>query len=677
MLGSIGALRAVEGSLGAVARDATSLVDDVVRSSAPVAPDGAASEGVRLLGEMAPAATLPEGMVRDSAGVLRDEAGRISNGMPRDPLWHQKAVFMEIDVRAFRDSTGTGHGDFAGLTSRLDHIENVGADAIWVKPMYPSGGKDGGYDITNFMGIDERFGSMDDFDAFVAAAHSRGMRVVTELVANHTSMQHPWFVDEVAKLKSITPAERQAMSDAQQTKYVWDFGSSKADGPPKLHEDTRVIFQDFEPSNWTWNDDAKGWYWHRFFKEQPDLNYDNPVVREDMAKVLEFWADKGVDGFRLDAVPYLFERTGTWAHSGEPFQGENLVETHQFLKDLRVRMESKYADRIFVGEANMPQRETLEYFGGDGMGGGIGDEVHMGFGFVQMPANWLSHWKGDKRYAEQAMLATRDIPEGTAWGSFVRNHDELTLEKVDPGDREWAWDMFRSGSPERGITPDPEAPINLGLRLRQAEAVGHDDDPALKQAAVRMHNSLLMSQPGTPFIYQGDEIMLPKTRGLFDRDGVRTTMQWDDTVNGGFSVAHPNQVAKMGVPTNPDVRTGAQHISVAAQERDPASPLNQMRELIATRRSIPEFQNGYPDVVATGDDGVLAFTREHDGSTAVSITNLTQHPVEASVDLAERFPGHRAELLYGSVPVEHAGELPTSVQLEPYGFQWYRLVPEA
>jgi maltose alpha-D-glucosyltransferase/alpha-amylase len=629
-------------------------------------------------------AAVAGGAAHAAAGDLAGQAsagaallGRTSNGMPNDPLWFQKSVFMEIDVRAFQDSTGSGHGDFAGLANRLDHVQGLGVDAIWVKPMYPSGGKDGGYDITNYMGIDERFGSMDDFQAFTDAAHARGMRVVTELVANHTSDQHVWFRDEVAQLARMTPAERRSFASSNQSRYVWDFSHSKADGPPKRFEDTRVIFQDFEPSNWTWNEQAQGWNWHRFFKEQPDLNFDNPVVREDMAQVLESWADRGVDGFRLDAVPYLFEREGTWAHSGEPFQGENLAETHQYLKDLRTRMDEKYSNRIFVGEANMPRPETLEYFGGDGKGGGVGDEVHVGFGFVQMPANWLSQWKGDKRYAAEAMMATRDIPEGTAWGSFDRNHDELTLEKVDPADREWAWNLFRNGSPERGITPDPEAPINLGLRLRQADAVGHDDDPALKQAAVRMRNSLLMSQPGTPFIYQGDEIMLPKTRGLFDRDGVRTTMQWDDTVNAGFSVAHPDKVAEMGVPTNPDVRRGASHVSVAAQEHDAGSPLNQLRELIAARRAIPEFQSGYPDVIDTGHDGVLAFTREHEGSNAVSITNLTPHAVDSSVDLAARFPDHHLEPLYASHPVKVGDAMPGSVQLEPYGFQWYRVVPNA
>ncbi|MCW2924279.1 MAG: trehalose synthase [Thermoleophilia bacterium] len=630
-----------------------------------------------------PTLGLPEGITRDAAGVLRDAEGRVSNGMPRDPLWHQKASIMEIDTRAFRDANGDGHGDFSGITEKLDHVESLGVDAIWIKPHYPSGGKDGGYDITDFKAVDPRFGSMADFESFVAESHKRGIRVITELVANHTSIKHPWFGEDLALLQKTRAtggeAAVQRLVDDNATKYVWNFSTTKEQGPPKLFEDTRVIFQDFEPSNWTWNDDAKGWYWHRFFKEQPDLNYDNPAIRKEMEGVLDFWADKGVDGFRLDAVPYLFEREGTWAHNGLPFQGENLDETHQFLKDLRSSMESKYSDRIFLGEANMPKRETLEYFGGDGVGGGVNDEVHLGFGFVNMPARWRSHWDRDKTHIANAILETRDLPDGAAWANFIRNHDELTLEKiakefddrVPEGERERLWSLFRDGSPAHGIRPDPEAPINLGLKLRAADAVGHHDDPALNKAAQRMHLAMLLSEGGSPVLYQGDEIGLTKAHGLFDRDGLRTPMVWDDTVNGGFSAAHPDRVREMGVPVH-DAKEAARLVSVAAQEADPTSVLNRTRELLSVRKSIPELQTGRPDVLETGHQSVLAIERATKDSTVVAVTNLSPERVTSTVDLS-RYGGRQAEHLFSTDGTKVEGALPTEVELEPYGVRWFRI----
>jgi maltose alpha-D-glucosyltransferase/alpha-amylase len=623
----------------------------------PAAPAGAARAGATSVD------ALPPGITRDATGILRDVDGRISNGMPRDPLWYQKAKFYQVDVRAFRDSTGSGHGDFRGLADSIDHIDELGMDAIWNKPHYPRGGKDDGYDIVDYFAIDPAHGTMDDFDAYVAAAHGRGKRVVTELVLNHTSDKHAWFQDELRALAKMTPAERIAAAESNSTKYVWNFSNTKAQGPPSLYDETRVIFQDFEPSNWSWSDEAEGWYWHRFFAEQPDLNWDNPDVVKDMYKVVDFWLDRGVDGVRLDAVPYLYERVGKFA-DGTPFQGENLKETHDAIKALRAHVDANYADRMILGEANMPAKETLEYFGN-------GDEANTLFNFPLMPRLYMGTWFGDKKHVVEGLQLTADIPEGTQWLTFLRNHDELTLEKVTTEQREQIWKMFREGLPAQGIQADERAPINLGVRLRMREALGHDDDLALKHARMEMMNSMLYSQPGSPIMYYGDEIGMGTNRMLNDRDGVRTFMQWDDTVNGGFSAAHPGQVVP---PAIDDARIGAQAVNVAAQRADPESFFNRTKRMLAARDESPALQQGKLDIVETGDDGVVAYRRSHDGEDVVAVANLTQDARTSTIDLS-RFEGRRMVPLHGSQAFDGAADVPTELALEPYGYRWFRLEP--
>lgn len=604
---------------------------------------------------------LPDGITRDAAGVLRDSLGRVSNGMPRDPEWYMKAKFYQVDVRAFRDSTGSGHGDFKGLADSIDHIDDLGMDAIWNKPHYPRGGKDDGYDIVDYFSVDPAHGTMDDFDSYVAAAHAHGKRVVTELVLNHTSDKHAWFTEEVAKLAALPRSERAALARADKTRYVWNFSTKKSEGPPKLYDETRVIFQDFEPSNWSWNDDVEGWYWHRFFAEQPDLNWDNPRVVDDMYKVVDFWMDRGVDGVRLDAVPYLYERVGFWP-DGTPFQGENLKETHDAIKALRAHIDAKYSDRMILGEANMPAAETLAYFGD-------GDEANTLFNFPLMPRLYMGTWFGDKKHVIEGLKLTGDIPEGTQWLTFLRNHDELTLEKVSPEQRERIWSMFRDGFPEQGIQADPRAPINLGLRLRMRESLGHDDNLPLKLRRMEMMNSMLYSQPGSPIMYYGDEIGMGTNRMLEDRDGVRTIMQWDDTLNGGFSSADPEKIVP---PAIDDAQIGARSVNVAAQRADPESFLNRTKRMLNARDQSPALQQGTLDIVDTGDEGVVAYVREHEGERVVAVANLTQQSRTSTIDLT-RFGAGRFEPLHGSDSLV-GGAVPEQITLKPYGYQWLRLV---
>ncbi len=632
--------------LARLARQADNVVREVRAAPPRLGTDGA----------------LPPGITRDVDGILRDKAGRISNGMAPDPDWYQKAKIYQVDVRAFKDSTGNGHGDFRGLAERMDHIDDLGMDAIWNKPHYPRGGKDDGYDIVNYFAIDRLHGTMDDFDAYVAAAHGRGKRVITELVLNHTSDKHPWFQDEIRQLARMTPEERIRFSNANESKYVWNFSHTKAQGPPTLFDETRVIFQDFEPSNWTWNDDAQGWYWHRFFKEQPDLNWDNPKVVDDMFEVVDFWMDRGVDGVRLDAVPYLYERVGRFA-DGTPFQGENLKETHDAIKMLRAHIDSKYADRMILGEANMPVKELLEYFG-------KGDEANMLFNFSLMPQLYMSTWFGDKRHMLRGLEQTAKIPKRTQWAVFLRNHDEFTLEKVRTKTRERIWKMFREGVPEQGITADERAPINQGVRLRLNELMGHDDNPVLKRARMEMMHSLMYSQPGSPIMYYGDEIGMGTNRMLNDRDGVRTFMQWNDTLNGGFSTARPEDLM---VPAITDAKNGAAAVNVAAQKADPDSVFNRMKAMLAARDQSPALQQGALDIVETGDDGVAAYMRTHGDERVVAVANLTQDVRTSSIAIPT---GYRAEPLHGSRAIKPGDISATGMEFQPYEYQWFRLVPE-
>ena len=410
--------------------------------------------------------------------------------MPADPLWFKTAVIYQAHVRTFFDSNGDGVGDFAGLTSKLDYIEELGATAIWLLPFYPSPLRDGGYDIADYFTINPAYGTLDDFRAYVAEAHARGMRVITELVLNHTSDQHAWF-----------QAARRAQpgSDARQM-YVWS-------DTPNKYEGVRIIFKDVEPSNWTWDDEAGAYYWHRFYSHQPDLNWENPIVREKMFEIVDFWFDLGVDGLRLDAVPYLIQKEGTLC--------ESLPETHAVLKDLRRHIDERHSDKMLLAEANMWPRDSAAYFGD-------ADECHMTFHFPLMPRLYIALARSDATAIAETLADTPSIPEPCQWAVFLRNHDELSLEMVNEEERSLLWDHYAA---------DPRARINLGIRRRLAPLFGGD------VRRIALLNALMFSVRGTPIIYYGDEIGMGDDLDLDDRDGVRTPMQWDASPNAGFSKA--------------------------------------------------------------------------------------------------------------------------------------------
>lgn len=612
--------------------------------------------------------------LRDADGMVRvrDAAGRVSNGMPTDPLWHQKTPIYQVYTRTFADGTGAGTGNFKGLADHLDHVEYMRQKAIWISPHHPSGGKDGGYDIVDYFAVNPKLGTMKDFEHLVDEAHGRDIRVITEMVANHTSDQHKWFTDEAAKLGDIvrTKGRAAAQKYAESTgkdgpMYVWDFTRTKAEGPPTKWNDVRVIFDDIEVNgNWAWNDKAKGYYWHRFFTEQPDLNWENPRVADEMGKVLEFWLDKGVDGIRLDAVPYLHQ--GTRAAHGRVYHGENMRETHEQIKRIRATMDKNYADRITVGEANMDPAATREYFGN-------GDESQALFDFPTMPQMYMGLLERDKTRILGALKQAQGIPEGTAWMRFLRNHDELTLEKVTPQEREWMWRMFREGDATRGITADPESKINLGLRIRLADAVGHDADPALKAKAIEALNATHYSMSGTPIMYQGDEIGMDAIRGrnLFDRERVRGTMQWDASKNWGFSSAD-NVTEPMA-----DAVEGARIANVADQRANPNSLMNRLRGMLLARETSPTLQSGAREVeVPTSAKELLAFERSTDAERVISMTNLSPNRVTSTIDV-DIPKGWHAERLHGSSDFDVSKGIPSQLTLEPYEYRWVRLVPDA
>ncbi|MCW2927513.1 MAG: treS [Thermoleophilia bacterium] len=650
-----------------------------MRSMAGMAMHGAPTGGAmvddaaRLIGgDVSRAAEFAA--LRDANGMVRvqDAAGRISNGMPSDPLWHQKTPIYQIYTRTFADGLGTGTGNFQGVIDHLDHVQYMRQKAIWISPHHPSGGKDGGYDIADYFAVNPDLGDMKTFEKLVDEAHGRDIRVITEMVANHTSNQHKWFTGEVDKLAHIvrTKGRAAAQEYAQSTgkdgpMYVWDFTRTKAEGPPSKWNDVRVIFDDIEvEGNWAWNEQAKGYYWHRFFTEQPDLNWENPRVADEMGNVLKFWLDKGVDAIRLDAVPYLHQ--GTRNAHGRTYFGENMRETHEQIKRIRATMDQGYADRVTIGEANMDAAATREYFGN-------GDESNALFDFPTMPQMYMGLLERDKTRILGALKQAQGIPEGTAWMRFLRNHDELTLEKVTPEEREWMWRTFREGDAARGITPDPEAKINLGLRIRLADAVGHDDNPVLKQKAIEALTSAHYSMSGTPIMYQGDEIGMDAIRGrnLFDRERVRGTMQWDATRNHGFSSSD--------TVTEPmaDAVEGARIANVADQKADPNSLMNRTRAMLMARETSPTLQSGAVEVeVPTSAKELLAFQRSTEGERVISMVNLSPGTVTSSID-AQVPAGWRAERLHGSHDFDVSGGMPSSVTLEPYEHRWIRLVPDA
>ncbi|HKG90431.1 MAG TPA: maltose alpha-D-glucosyltransferase, partial [Gemmatimonadaceae bacterium] len=479
-----------------------------------------------------------------------------------DALWYKDAIIYQTHVKSFMDSNGDGYGDFPGLTSRLDYIQSLGVNSIWLLPFYPSPLKDDGYDISSYEEINPTYGTIDDFKTFLHAAHDRGIRVVTELVINHTSDQHPWF----------QRARKAPKGSPERDFYVWS-------DDPNRYSGTRIIFTDTERSNWAWDPDAQQFYWHRFFSHQPDLNFDNPKVREAVKNVMRFWLRMGVDGLRLDAIPYLIEREGT--------NCENLPETHVVLKELRAALDAEFPDRVFLAEANQWPPDVRPYFGD-------GDECHMAYHFPLMPRMYMALRREDRTPIVEIMGRTPAIPESCQWAIFLRNHDELTLEMVTDDERDY---MYRE------YARDPRMRINVGIRRRLAPLM----DNGRRQ--IELMNALLMSMPGTPIVYYGDELGMGDNVYLGDRNGVRTPMQWSDDKNAGFSDADS---AALYSPLIVDPPYGYHGINVEAAERTPTSLLRWMRRIIAVRKEFKAFGRGSLEFLDPNNRRVLVFLRRHE-----------------------------------------------------------------
>ncbi len=533
-------------------------------------------------------------------------------------LWYRKAIFYELYVRAFYDSNGDGHGDLRGATEKLDYLKYLGVDCVWLLPIYPSPLKDDGYDISDYYNIHPQYGTLEDFRAFLDAAHARGIRVILDLVLNHTSDQHPWF-----------QSARSSPDSPYRDYYVWSDTDQK-------YKDARIIFIDTEKSNWTWDEQAGQYYWHRFYSSQPDLNYDNPKVQEEMLRVMSFWLDMGVDGFRADAVPYLFEREGT--------NCENLPETHAFLKKIRRYMDEHYPGRILLCEANQWPEDVFPYIG-------EGDEFHMGFHFPIMPRIFMSLRRGDRTPLVWIMSRTPPITPTSQWCIFLRNHDELTLEMVTPEEREWMWNEY---------APEPRMRLNLGIRRRLAPLLDND------RRKIELANSLLFTMPGTPIIYYGDEIGMGDNIWLKDRDGVRTPMQWNDRPNGGFSSAPPE---KLYSPVISDERYGPARVNVASQMQDPNSLLNFIVRLIRVTKDHMAFGEGSFSWVDAQNDAVAAYNRIYDVDRILVVQNLAGVEKTARIELPQLVNAELTDLLTGR-KFQAGPEGQLSITLEPYQFFW-------
>ncbi|MEA2447209.1 MAG: maltose alpha-D-glucosyltransferase / alpha-amylase [Actinomycetota bacterium] len=544
-------------------------------------------------------------------------------GLTSDPQWYKKAVFYETYVRSFRDSNADGFGDFKGLTEKLDYVEWLGVDALWLPPFYQSPLRDGGYDISDFYSILPEYGNLHDFVEFLDESHRRGIRVIADLVMNHTSDQHPWFLES-----------RQPDSDKRDW-YVWS-------DTPDRYQDARIIFIDTEKSNWTWDDEAGAYFWHRFFSHQPDLNYDNEEVQEQMLAVVRFWLDLGLDGFRLDAVPYLFEREGT--------NCENLPETHTFLKRVRAEVDKLYEDVVLLAEANQWPPDVVPYFGD-------GDECHMAFHFPLMPRMFMSA-KRQVRYPMVEILEkTPDIPEGAQWGIFLRNHDELTLEMVTDEERDYMYNEYAK---------DPRMKLNLGIRRRLAPLLDNSRDQT------ELFHAMLLSLPGTPIIYYGDEIGMGDNIYLGDRDGVRTPMQWSGDRNAGFSNA---DFAQLYLPVLLDPVYGYQSVNVEAEQRNQSSFLQWFRKLLAVRKQHEVFGLGSFEPLHPENAAIFPFVRKWKDDIILCVNNLAGRAQAAELDLSPYEGMYPIEML-GRERFPRVGELPYLLTFGPHSFYWFRLVPE-
>lgn len=566
-----------------------------------------------------------------SRARARADKGRIA--FTDDPLWYKDAIIYQIHVKSYFDGNDDGIGDFAGLIKKLDYIAGLGVNTIWLLPFYPSPRRDDGYDISEYKNVHPDYGTLSDVRRFIAAAHEHGLRVITELVINHTSDQHPWF----------QRARRARAGSVARNFYVW------ADDD-KGYADTRIIFVDTEKSNWTWDPVAKACFWHRFYSHQPDLNFDNPQVLKAVLNVMSFWLDLGIDGLRLDAVPYLIEREGT--------SNENLPETHAILKRIRAELDRKYPDRMLLAEANMWPEDVQQYFGDN-------DECHMAFHFPLMPRMYMALASQDRFPITDILRQTPDIPAECQWAIFLRNHDELTLEMVTDAERDYLWNFY---------APDRRARLNLGIRRRLAPLVERD------ARRIQLLNSFLLSMPGTPVIYYGDEIGMGDNIHLGDRDGVRTPMQWTLDRNGGFSRADP---ARLVLPPLMDPQYGYQTINVEAQSDDRHSMLNWMRRLLNVRKLHQAFGRGTLTLIYPSNRRILAYLRQYsdpkrDGETEtiLCVANLSQSAQAVELELSS-FAGRIPIEMMGGTAFPPIGKLNYLLTLPPFGFYWFLLATEA
>lgn len=542
-----------------------------------------------------------------------------------DPLWYKDAVIYELHVRAFCDSNNDGIGDFRGLTSKLDYIQDLGVNTIWLLPFYPSPMRDDGYDISDYRAIHPDYGTMADFRQFVREAHKRGLKVVTELVINHTSDQHPWF----------QAARRAPAGSMKRNYYVWSDTAKK-------FPETRIIFTDSEKSNWAWDDMAKAYYWHRFFSHQPDLNHNNPHVVKAVMRVMRFWLDAGVDGLRLDAIPYLCVREGTG--------NENLPETHAVIKYMRAELDRHYQGRMFLAEANQWPEDVREYFG-------RGDECHMAYHFPLMPRLYMAIAQEDRHPIIEIMRQTPDIPDNCQWAIFLRNHDELTLEMVTDRERDYMYQIYAA---------DPRMRVNVGIRRRLAPLMEND------RSRIELMNSLLMSMPGSPIVYYGDEVGMGDNFFLGDRNGVRTPMQWSPDRNAGFSRADPQ---RLYLPPIMDPIYGYESVNVEAQSRSASSLLNWTRRLLTVRKAHQSFGRGALTFLRPGNRKILAYLRQYGEETVLCVANLSRSAQPVELDLSG-FKGVIPVELLGRTPFPPIGELPYLLTLPGYGFYWFRLEAE-
>jgi maltose alpha-D-glucosyltransferase/alpha-amylase len=541
--------------------------------------------------------------------------------LQEDNLWYKDAVIYQLHVRTFCDSNGDGIGDFVGMTQRLDYLQELGTNTIWLLPFYPSPLRDDGYDIADYTTVHPSYGTLDDFKAFLTAAHNRGLRVLIEMVMNHTSDQHPWFQEA-----------RSSRDNPKRDWYVWSDTDTKYQG-------VRIIFIDTELSNWTWDPVSKSHYWHRFFSHQPDLNFDNPEVFEAMWEIMKFWLDMGVDGFRLDAVPYLVEREGTSC--------ENLPETHAIIKEVRKRLDQFYPGRMLLAEANQWPADVRAYFGD-------GDEFHTAFHFPLMPRMFMAVKLEDRKPIIEILDQTPPIPENCQWCIFLRNHDELTLEMVTDVERDYMYDEYATDKTMR---------INLGIRRRLAPMMEND------RRRIELLNGLLMSMPGTPIVYYGDEIGMGDNIYLGDRNGVRTPMQWNGGTNAGFSFADPERLYS---PLISNSVYGYQVVNVDSQRRFSHSLLSWMKALIKTRNSYRVFSRGTMEFLRPSNHRVLAYIRELGNEKILVVNNLSSSAQAVELDV-QRYKGHIPIEMFGRNLFPRFGDLPYLLTLGPYQFYWFRL----